>query len=320
MSEQNQELQPRIDSSNAPYQSVWVIINPAAGQDRPILGTLNKAFHEAGIDWDVRLTKKSGDAFRFAREAVEAGISAVAVYGGDGTVTEVASGLQNTNVPLAIFPGGTANVVSVELGIPTDLAAAAALVCGQNSDVRTIDMGRCGDRDFLLRVGIGFEADMINQADRETKNRIGSLAYVLSALQTIPARKVARYRLTLDGEEVEAEGVSCMIANSANLGLPGLNLARNIDVSDGLLDALLIRDTDIGGLLQVAASAVGITDSLQHWQARQIRVEVDPPQSVICDGEPFDDMPLTVEVVPQALRVLVPKVAVTGEGVDQAGP
>ncbi len=96
---------------------VRVIINPAAGQDEPVLGILNSVFHPAGVEWDVAITLKAGDAKRFAQQAVEEGIEVVAVYGGDGTVAEVASGLIGSEVPLAIFPGGTANVMSVELGI-----------------------------------------------------------------------------------------------------------------------------------------------------------------------------------------------------------
>src|SRR5919206_2640007 len=108
---------------------VQVIINPTAGQDQPILGVLTRVFHAAGVAWDVSITKKAGDARRFARAAVEAGVDVVAAYGGDGTVMEVASGLIGTTVPLAIFPGGTANVMSMELGISSDLAEASALVC-----------------------------------------------------------------------------------------------------------------------------------------------------------------------------------------------
>src|SRR5688572_14012985 len=118
---------------------VHVIINPAAGQDRPVLGILNKAFKDAEIDWDVFITKEAGDARRFAEEAVAAKADVVAVYGGDGTVMEVANGVKNTGVPLAIFPGGTANVMSVELGIPSDLAEACALVCSDNHDIRVVD-------------------------------------------------------------------------------------------------------------------------------------------------------------------------------------
>src|SRR5689334_18509397 len=93
----------------AMYKRIHVIVNPAAGKDTPILGTLNKTFADTGIDWDIFVTKGAGDAHRLAKEAASAGVDAVAVNGGDGTVMEVASGLMNTNVPLAILPGGTAN-------------------------------------------------------------------------------------------------------------------------------------------------------------------------------------------------------------------
>lgn len=302
----------RVHKGDAPYQNVLVIINPAAGQDRPILGAMNRAFHDAGVNWDVRITKKDGDALRFAQEAIAAGVNAVAVYGGDGTVMEVANGMVGSQVPLAIFPGGTANVMSVELGIPGDLAEAMALVCGQDSYVRSVDVGRVGERYFLLRCGIGFEAQMIQNTAREQKDQLGRLAYVLSALQTITTRTVARYRLTLDGETVEADAVTLMVANSGNFGLPGLTLAKTISVSDGLLDILAIRDTDVGSLLQMAASALGAGDPLLHWQAREIKVESDPPQDVILDGEPIGQTPLEAAIIPDGLHVIVPRQALSG--------
>src|SRR5258708_35994489 len=98
----------------AMYKRIHVIVNPAAGRDVPILGTLNKVFGDAGIDWDIFVTKEAGDARRLAKEAVAAGADAVAVNGGDGTLTEVASGLRGSNVPLAILPGGTPHGVCIE--------------------------------------------------------------------------------------------------------------------------------------------------------------------------------------------------------------
>ncbi len=298
-----------VEFGAAPYRNVIVIINPASGQDRPMLSIMNRAFHAANIDWDVRITKEAGDARRFAQEAVMAGVDAVGVYGGDGTVMEVANGLQGSDVPLAIFPGGTANVMSVELGIPNDLAEATALVSSADSYVRQVDVGKVGDRCFLLRIGVGFEADVMNKTEREAKTRLGTLAYFLTGLQTLGERQVARYKLTLDGQQVEAEGISLMIANSGNMGLPNVTFARNVDVSDGLLDVIVIRNTDVGSLLQVAASAAGLSDPLQHWQAKHVIVESDPIQQVICDGEPLDPTPIEVTILPQALRVIVPRAA-----------
>lgn len=296
---------------------IYVIINPASGQDRPVLGVMNRAFQTAEIDWDVRLTKKAGDAQQFAQEAIAAGVDAVAVYGGDGTVMEVAGALAGTNVPLAIFPGGTANVMSVELGIPGDLSEAVALVCGQAREIRTLDMGRVRGQLFMLRLGIGFFAETTKGAEREAKNRMGALAYTLAAFQALPKTQMSRYHLTLDGKEVEVEGVACFIANSGNLGIPGLSLSKAISVSDGLLDVIVLRAIDVGTMISVAANAVGLTENLPHWQAREITLEADPPQSIECDGEVIDPTPVSVSVVPQSLRVIVPNPATVDEVKDE---
>lgn len=288
------------------FKRVHIIINPAAGQDKPILGTMNKAFQDTGIEWDVFLTKRAGDGHRFAQAAVASGVDVVAVYGGDGTVMEVANALSGTGVPLAILPGGTANVMSVELGIPSDLAQALALVCGDASTIRTIDMGRVRDQLFLLRLGIGYWAEITKNAAREAKNQMGNLAYFLSAIQQLGKTENAIYRFRLDGEEVEAEGVACMIANSGNVGLPGLKLLKAVDVSDGLLDVLVIRTADIGTLLALAANAIGVAENLPHWQAREIELVAEPPQSIECDGEILEPTPVSVSIVPDTLKVIVP--------------
>src|SRR5205085_3505002 len=96
----------------APPKKLMVIINPAAGVDRPILGLLNAAMNTAGIEWEVQVTHQANDARRLAKEAAESGWDIVAAHGGDGTIMEVADGLRGTDVPLAIFPGGTGNAMS----------------------------------------------------------------------------------------------------------------------------------------------------------------------------------------------------------------
>ncbi len=301
---------------HASVKHVHVIVNPAAGTDRPILNTLNRVLRTADIDWSVSVTRQSGDAQRQAEEAAAAGVDAVAVYGGDGTVMEAATGLLDTDVPLAILPGGTANVMSAELGIPADLAQAATLLCGAGT-IRTADMGTVNDHRFLLRVGVGLEAAMVKGADRELKDRVGPLAYALSAFQAVREPEIAHYHLTLDGRSIDTDGLTCIIANSGNLGLPGLSLVPTIDISDGLLDVIVIRRADLNSLLSMAANVIQQTtpaEPLQHWQVRQVTVVTDPPQSAQSDGEVIGQTPVTASVVPEAVRIVVPADTVNTEG------
>lgn len=303
MSTEQQELQPL---EKPVFKRVHIVVNPAAGQDRPFLQAVNKAFQDAGIEWELLITKGAGDATRFAQEAVTAGADVVVAYGGDGTVGEVANGLIGSSVPLAIFPGGTANVMSVELGIPADVGQAVSLLCG-NGTLRQVDMAKANDRLFLLRTTIGFSAEATKAADREDKARYGNLAYIVSGLRELPNAQSARYTLLVDGQEVETEGMVCVVANSGNMGLPGLKLNSVIDVGDGLLDVLVLRAVDLGSLLAVAASAIGVAQPpFQHWQAKEVTVIADPPQTVECDGEIIDPTPFRASIIPQAIRVVIP--------------
>lgn len=298
-------------SSVPPLKKLMVIINPAAGVDRPILGLLNAAMKQAGIEWDARITHKATDARQFAKEAAAAGWDMVAAHGGDGTVMEVADGLRGTGVPLAIFPGGTGNAMAGELGISIDLAAAIALVAEGAYDVRTIDMAMAGDQSFLLRIGIGFEADM-TKIDQELKNRYGILAYAYKALSDLRTLASAHYKITVDGKTEEVDGVSCMVANSGVLSTNGLKLSQKIDVADGLIDVVVFSNANLSTLVNITASVLSGADptpqaQVLHRQGREITVEVDPPQSISIDGEQIEPTTINAHVLPQSVQVVVPR-------------
>ena len=289
-------------------KTVHVVINPASGQPQPVLHTLNKVFRAAKVSWDISITQHSGDAERFARQAASSGVDVVVAYGGDGTVTEVARGLVGSRASMAILPGGTANLMSVELGIPKDLEKAATIAAGSASKLRQVDMGKIGDTFFLLRVGLGFAARKVRIADRQLKDKYGMMAYSIGALKALQQSDTAHYHITLDGQTIEADGLTCLVDNAGNMGVSGISPARNINVSDGLLDVILIRDARFRSWVAIGASLVDAqpdANSFSHWQARQIHIEADPSQPVQIDGEIAGRTPISIEVVPQAIRMLV---------------
>ena len=288
-------------------RKIFVVVNPASGQPQPILNTLNSVFHPLGIDWDVVITKESGDAERLASQAAASGVDVVAAYGGDGTVMEAARGLFDSQTPLAILPGGTANLMSVELGIPKSLAQAAAIAANPDSRVRLVDAGLFGGQThFLLRVGLGFAARKVEIADRDLKDRYGIMAYSIGALKALGETKPAHYRLTLDGQQYETQGFSCLVDNAGNIGFAGLGL-KSILVDDGLLDVIIVRDARIRSWIAVGAG-VGSgklnPEYILHWQAREITIEADPLQPVQMDGELAGETPVSVQVVPGLVHIL----------------
>ena len=288
--------------------NIHVVINPASGQPQPILHTLNHVFRATGASWGISLTQESGDAERFARQAAAAGADVVAAYGGDGTVMEVARGLIGSPATMAILPGGTANLLSVELGIPKKLELAAGLICDPNSQVRQVDAGMVGETFFLLRVGCGFPAHKVELADRQLKDKYGIMAYSIAALKALSVAKMADYRLTLDGQVTQAKGMACVVDNAGNMGTAWATHGKNISVSDGLLDVILVKDASFGTMIEVGQALADHkpSDSYLHWQAREIGIEADPPQPVQIDGEVGWQTPISIRVMPGVLKMLVP--------------
>lgn len=291
------------------FGRVHIIINPASGADEPVLKPLNTALNELGIDWDITITRGPGDAEQAARKAVDDGADVLAVYGGDGTVLDASCGLVDTDVPLLILPGGTANVISVELGIPRRLSEALALLVADASQLRSVDMGRAGDH-YFFHLGMGIEGDMIKEATREEKDKSGLLAYVTSALRNVRAKPPVRYRMTLDGEEIEVEGVNLMITNFGSVGVGNLSLSNAIDMSDGLMDVLVVHKVDLKGVVEAAAGAIAngeVGQPLSQWQVREAKVIADPPQTMTRDGEVHEAHEVHAHVVPHAVRIVIPQ-------------
>ena len=293
------------------YKLVQVIVNPAAGPPQPVLHSLNHVFREAGMRWDVSITQEPGDGTRLARKAVEKGADVVAACGGDGTVMEVANALVGTGVPLAILPAGTGDVIAMELAIPPSLTEAAQLICSEEAHVRRMDVGQHDDHYFLLRLAAGFTARQISLVSREMRERYGKLAYLIAGFQAMGEVEPVHFSLVLDGHVQEYEAVTCVVSNAASLGIPGIIISPETSIDDGMLDVLAVRSLDLASLTSVVASIVTATPdhvNYQHWQAREIRIEGDPPQPVAADGEECGQTPVEISVLPRALSVVVPKV------------
>jgi YegS/Rv2252/BmrU family lipid kinase len=293
-------------------KNIRIIINPAAGIGESILPIINASMKEAGIKWEASITHQAGDAIQFAKAAVKEGIDALAVYGGNGTLREAISGLIGSEIPLVILPGGSANVMATELGIPSDLKEACMLLIQDPLETKTIDVGQFNKRYFIVRISLGFEADVVKGADRQSKNKMGIFAYFLSAAAALKITKKAVYHLKIDGQEHEVQGLTCIITNTGNLGFSNISFDKHIDVSDGLLDVIVVRKVNLSlfKLMVVTLLKRERPDNLElveHWQGKDVSVSSSPKQTVQCDGEVLEKIPLHIKIIPGAIKVLVPK-------------
>src|SRR5512139_434102 len=271
-----------------PYKKIHVVINPASGQNQPILNVLNDVFHKAGVEWDVSITHKGGDATRQAKAAAESGADLVAAYGGDGTQMELANGLLGTGVPQAILPGGTGNAMAHELHVPLQLQEAAQLIVSSTRR-QAIDLARSGDRVYMLRAYTGVPAEA--GASREEKDRLGQLAYIRASFKIASKMKPIGYCGQVDGQAFETEALICFILNAGSIGgVLGIELPTvgQVNISDGLLDLYAVAAETNQPLISLPKQFLRTEDSqfkIYHWQGREITLEAIPSQDVWIDGE-----------------------------------
>ncbi len=252
-----------------------------------------------------------------ARDAANAGSPLVIAAGGDGTVRAVAEGLAQTKTPLGILPRGTANVLARELNLPqSDMQKALEICTGGVS--RAIDMGRIGDRYFLLMASVGFDALAIENVDQALKGAVGVSAYWVSGFATLASFTPPELTLTLDNGETRrsAPAFMAVVANTAKYG-GSYHIAPDAILDDGLLDVCVFeagpnlpvavqRATFAGQMGAMVLGRHRLDPDVRSYRARRIEIVTDPPVLAQVDGDALGTTPLVIEVAPRALLVRVP--------------
>ncbi|MDP9079945.1 MAG: hypothetical protein M3O71_21165 [Bacteroidota bacterium] len=290
------------------FKHIHFIINPASGKEEPILSYIYRAFRDSRTDWDISLTKKDLGAGEIARKLIGK-TDLVVVYGGDGCVCAVAAALHGSKQPMAILPGGTANVMAGELGIPADTEAALALLQKGKFKLKTVDMGLVNGEPFLLRVNLGIMADMIIDTGRDLKDEIGQLAYGVTAVKTVVQARPVNYVLRIDNQpKLTVSGVALTVTNSGQMGIGELALLPGVSITDGLLDIILMPDSALSSVLKVAGSTLLGTESatLKHWRCREVVISLPEKQAFICDDTQRSAKILKITVIPGSIRMLIP--------------
>jgi diacylglycerol kinase family enzyme len=298
----------RRDDRPAASRRIVVIVNPATRGDAASTIALLRRHAPAGVDLDVHVTPGPGTTVALTRAAVAEGARMAVAVGGDGTVAAVATALCGTGLLLGIIPAGSTNVTARELGIPTDAAAAVALLFGPQRHAR-LDVGQCGDLCFLHMAGAGLDSRMFAAANPARKRQIGWLAYVPPALHALP-HPLARFTIVTDGGSMEVTAPLVLVANGSSIITPRLWLYPGIRTDDGWLDVLAFTPH---GPVQVARTlgrlAVhGLAGSryVTRVRARRIELASDPPLPVELDGDVVTHTPVTLTIAPAALTVITP--------------
>ena len=290
-------------------KKITIIVNPASGKKDSILWSLNKALHK--LNWDIKITHAKNDAFNFAKELLKSKPKILGVYGGDGTVTEVAQALYKTNIALFIIPGGTNNVIAKELGISTDVDEALSAFIKNNYKIEKIDMGLFRNKPFILRIETGLIAEVVKNTKRGSKSKYGQLSYAAQLLPQLKKLKENKYVLYLDDKEkLCVSGISLVVANVGNVGIEGYSIISKSNVKDGFLEIVLFKNQPLNTLLswiKSTASNKKPKGAIKHWKAKKVKVIFENRQTIIFDDQHLKVKTIEAEISPSALQVVVPK-------------
>ena len=228
-------------TSLAPDFQVLIIYNPTAGQSSDLQNTLDRVanlWRDLGWQVQIAATTSPGDATTKARQASQSGYHAVVAAGGDGTVNEVMNGLVGTQTALGVLPLGTVNIWAREMGLSMDMLKAATSLA--KSGLTQIDVGRAGNRYFLLMAGIGFDAAVTATISLAEKRRLGVIAYIKQAIQVAWNFRGVRLKLRIDGKRVRGKILMVIVGNSQLYG-GVVKFTAHATIDDGLLDICVIK-------------------------------------------------------------------------------
>lgn len=266
------------------------IMNPYSGQRRAnrYLTEIIGLYNRAGYEVTVHMTAGPGDGARVVgRSAGDKDV--VVCCGGDGTFNEVISGLlQNgIHVPVGYIPAGSTNDFAATMKLPTNVMQAAQLVL--TGEPIAYDVGKFGDRYFAYVASFGAFTRASYATPQNVKNALGHTAYVLEGITELSQIRKEHIRMEIDGELVEDDFLFGAISNSTSVG-GVLTLSPSlVDMSDGLLEVLLVRAPrslmEIHECIQAVQCQKYNCEMITFRSGHHIKIWADPDMPWTLDGE-----------------------------------
>ncbi len=293
---------------------IALLVNPTSGGGRGArLGaTVAEQLRTAGLDVQDVSGSSADDARQNAQRTLDSGVDALVVVGGDGVVHLGVNLVAGTDTPLGIVPAGTGNDIARALDLPIDDVAAATNAV-LRATPRVIDAarhvpdnGRTGAGWFAGVLGAGFDAK-VNERANGWRWPKGPRKYDLAIARELPVFRPLPYELVLDGRTITANAMLVAVGNGPSYG-GGMQVCPDAEMDDGLLDVMIVDKISKLEFLKVFpkvyTGAHKDHPAVSIHRARSVRLDT-PGIVSYADGERYAALPMTCEVVPGALRVLV---------------
>lgn len=283
------------------------LVNPAAGGGRVKrhLGGIRERAAEVGAE--VSVSCSGADLTAQARQAVDDGIERLVVAGGDGTMHLVVQALAETSCALGVLPMGRGNDYASSLGVPRGFSA--ALEFAVSHETRRIDLGRAGAEWFAFYAGAGFDSECSKTAEAHPRWWPNSVTYNIAVVRTLFAYRPPVARIEYEGGSFEGEVMFATVCNGPQFG-GGMQIAPSADLTDGILDLVIVRAVGKAELLRIFPSVYrgahvdhpAVSIHRTPWA----RLDFEPTMLLGSDGELVGEVGaegVEMTVAPQALNV-----------------
>lgn len=294
------------------------ILNPDSGTQNfwseveSVIGCLS--LNQIVSQSDVVYTEKKYDARAVAERLKYGQYDVVVAVGGDGTVSDVINGIikSKCRIPVAVFPVGTTNGFAHALDLPFQKEEFCCML--RDFNLMDIDVGKVNDHYFVSTIGGGLGADVSYKAASATKAMFGKKAYFYEALRTFPKKIFRSMKIYYDSDEFTAKTDTVLFYISNAGGIAGnKNLFRNSTMNDGVLNVVVFQRMSVwqfSSLFWRFLRGKPIDHpKMRCFSTKKIRIRAidDKKIPVSSDGEMAGHLPITVECVPKAVKIVVPK-------------
>ncbi len=290
------------------HKPLHLIVNPKSGYGghKHMLNDLRMALQRAGMEFVEYVTTGPADATTHARR-IAGSASAVIVWGGDGTMNEVANGLAGTNVPILPCPAGTENLLAKELKTPSRPDKIIDVL--RYGQIAECDLGRVNGRNFMLIIGVGFDGEVVRRLAAGRTGHISHLSYVWPIWRTFWEHNFPRMRIVADGEET-FDGQGLVFIGNISRYAVGLRICRDARFDDGLLDLVVFNCREQTGLMLHAMWTLlrmhPLKGNVIYRRVKKVHIETDEPVPSQVDGDLGPSTPLDICVVPEKVKLLIP--------------
>lgn len=288
---------------------VKLIFNAISGRSEESPNQLAEILNEMQNQYilpEVYMVRPDSHVEAVVHSAIKGGIKLVVVAGGDGTIDSVVGAMIGRSATLGIIPIGTRNNLAYNLGIPSTIPGAVALLrAGRRLkiDVGKMRHGRAS-RWFLEDATLGLLSDIYPFADSVQH---GDLTQIGNLLSTVVSSTPSRLRMILEGRKrIDMSAYMVLIANMPYIG-PRFQISPDVSWNDNRLDVFVFSDMSKLDLISYAVQSTGgaVEDArIKHYRVKQLKIHSDPPMPVLADGMLLDPGLVTASVHPRALAIM----------------